>query len=120
MFRTRFLSLFSLAIIGCACAQTTPDTSNNLTTGSDEGTVACKTEAAMVTLMEATPPSQITNQEVLQRLTKSGDCLIMPKGWAVLTMDDPPLDKQKNHASKWTIRTPHGIVHMWGTPFGGD
>lgn len=85
-----------------------------------EGTVTCKTEKAMVTLMKATPPSLITNRDVLNRLIKSGDCLLMPRGWVVLEAEDPPLDQQANHASKWTIRTPQGIVHMWGTPFGGD
>ncbi|RDS78733.1 hypothetical protein DWU98_21390 [Dyella monticola] len=95
----------SLAMITCAYA--------------DQGTVACKTEKAMVTLMKVKPYLS-TNSDELKRMIKSGDCLFLPDEWLVLEADDPPLDQQEDHASKWTIRTSHGIVHMWGAPFGGD
>lgn len=97
------------------------------TTASDDqyarykgGLVTCNTEKAMVTLMKADLPNGMTNMKVLDGLVKTGDCLMMPSDWDLITADDPPLDQQGDHASKWTIRTPHGIIHMWGTPFGGD
>ncbi|QAU24961.1 hypothetical protein EO087_13960 [Dyella sp. M7H15-1] len=106
-------------IIGInAVAEDLPIDSQHIT-GSDEGTITCKTEQAMVTLMKAST-ALTTNEKVLSRLVESGDCLIMPRGWLVLRAKDPPLDQQEDHASQWTIRTPNGIVHMWGTPFGGD
>lgn len=74
----------------------------------------------MVTLMKAELPDGMTNMKVLDQLVKNGQCMMMPKDWHLMEAQDPPLDKQNDHASKWTIRTPHGIVHMWGGPFGGD
>ena len=107
-----------LSLATSACAQTAAIDPDHVT-GSHEGTVACRTEEAMVALMKASP-GLTTNEEVLQRLIKSGDCLVMPDGWVVLRAEDPPLNQQADHASRWTVRTPEGIVHMWGTPFGGD
>ncbi|QAU24960.1 hypothetical protein EO087_13955 [Dyella sp. M7H15-1] len=110
--------LLLLVITTNACAQTLP-VDRDIGPGSHAGTIACKTEDAMVMLMKASP-ALTTNEQVLDRLIKSGDCLIMSRGWAVLLAEDPPLDQQEDHASKWTVRTPDGVVHMWGTPFGGD
>lgn len=74
----------------------------------------------MIEVMHATPASLVTPANVLDKAIKSGDCLMLPKDWEVVEAQDPPLHQQNDHASKWTIRTPDGIVHMWGTPLGGD
>lgn len=116
----KLVSLLPLVAIGCACAQNPPDPEAAKITHYPDGTVACKTEAAMVELMHASPPQLPTNEKVLDKLIKSGDCLIVPENWEISLQKDPPLNQQADHASKWTIRTPHGIVHMWGTPMGGD
>ena len=110
----------SFCMVTTAWAQTQPTPEQAQITGSSEGTVACKTEAAMVTLMKADLPNGMTNEKVLDQLVKSGDCVIMPRGWLLLEAKDPPLKEQGDHASQWTIRTPQGIVHMWGSPVGEE
>lgn len=118
---TKLLCLFSLAAFGFAYAQTPRHQTEDHITGSDKGTLACKTEAAMVQIMKTMiPPTYLINKQVMDELIKKDDCLIMPTGWVVLLQKDPPLDQQEDHASQWTVRTPHGTVHMWGTPMGGD
>ncbi|MBE1159106.1 hypothetical protein [Dyella acidiphila] len=98
-----------LAIATAACAHIEQPAQ---LTGSDEGTVACKSESASVALLRASPPSLPTNDKVLNAFVARGDCLVMPAGWQILVAEDPLLDQQEQHASKWTTRTPHGIVHM--------
>lgn len=56
----------------------------------------------------------------MDEMIKNDDCLIIPEEWIILLQEDPPLDQQDDHASKWTVYTPDGIVHLWGTPMGGD
>ncbi|WP_196239560.1 hypothetical protein [Dyella monticola] len=70
--------------------------------------------------MKADLPNGMTNMKVLDHLVKTGDCVMMLTDWDLMEAQDPPLDQQNDHASKWTIRTPNGVIHMWGTPFGGD
>lgn len=101
-------------------AQTSSEQSEEKLKGSSEGTMACKTEQAMVKLMKADLPNGVTNKTVLSGLVKSGDCLIMPHDWLVLGGKDPSPDQRGDHASLWTIRTPQGVVHMWGWPLGDD
>lgn len=112
--------LLSFAMVTAGCAQTSSHDQAGHTSDSGEGTVVCKNERAMVTLIRTRTPLLTLNVEVLDRLIERGDCLEMPRGWEMLEARDPPLNKQEVHASKVTIRTPHGIVHMWGMPFGGD
>lgn len=107
----------SWVIASAACAQPLP-LDRDVGPAADEGTVACKTEDAMVTLMKATPPSSpALNRTVLSQLIKRGDCLLMPHGWAVLEVKNPPADQREDHAAALTLRTPQGIMHMWGAPF---
>jgi hypothetical protein len=113
------ISLLSLVAAGCASAQTSPHTSAEQPHYPD-GTVACKTESAMVSLMHASPALAPVSDEILDPYIKRGDCLVLPKDWHVLVQKDPPIAKQEDHASQWTIRTPQGIVHMWGAPVGSD
>lgn len=121
MFRTRFLGLLSLAIVGCACAQDPSHTTSNQLTGTSKGTLTCKTEAPMVEIMKTiVPPAYMIDKQIMNALIEKGDCLIMPDGWQLLEAQDPPPNQQNDHASKWTIRTPQGIVHMWGAPIGED
>lgn len=110
----------SLCMVFSAYAQKQPTPEQERITGSSEGTVACKTESAMVTLMQADLPDGMTNDKVMNQLVKSGHCVIMPHDWLLLEAKDPPLKKQNDHASQWTIRTPQGIVHMWGSPVGEE
>lgn len=116
----KLISLLSLVVAGCVSAQPTSHTSASQSQRYTDGTVACKTEAAMVSLMHASPPLAPVSDDTLDPYIKRGDCLILPKDWHVLTQKDPPIAQQENHASQWTIRTPQGIVHMWGAPVGSD
>jgi hypothetical protein len=120
MRRTTLISFLSLIAAGCASAQNTPRTPPGPPTHYPDGTVACKTEATMVSLMHASPALAPISDETLDPYIKRGDCLILPKDWHVLTQKDPPIAQQENHASQWTIRTPQGVVHMWGAPVGSD
>lgn len=115
-----FFSLICLAFANCARAETTLHTESNQPAQYPDGTVACTSEAAIVALMEASPPYLPTNEKKLDASIKSGDCLIIPDDWEISSQEDPPLDKQMDHGSKWTIRTPHGVIQLWGTPMGGD
>lgn len=108
------------AIAAGVHAQNSPGQSDEQLKGSSEGTVACKTEQAMVKLMKADLPNGVTNKTVLNGLVKDGECVIMPHDWLVLGGKDPSSDQRGDHASLWTIRTPQGIVHMWGWPLGDD
>jgi hypothetical protein len=110
----------SFMIVACVHAQALQEQDGGQLKGSSEGAVACKTEQAMVTLMKADLPNGITNKTVLNGLVKSGDCVIMPRDWLVLGGKDPSPDQRGDHASLWTIRTPQGIIHMWGWPLGDD
>lgn len=74
----------------------------------------------MVSLMHASPALVPVSDDTLDPYIKRGDCLILPKNWHVLTQKDPPVVQQEDHASQWTIRTPQGVVHMWGAPVGSD
>lgn len=121
MLRNRFLGLLSLITISCACAQNSPNMASDQLTGTSKGTLTCKTESAMVAIMKTiAPPTYVIDKQVMNALIKKGDCLIMPDGWQLLEAQDPPFNQQKDHASKWTIRTPQGIVHMWGAPIGEE
>ncbi|QAU24963.1 hypothetical protein EO087_13970 [Dyella sp. M7H15-1] len=112
--------VLSFAITATAFAQTSLHDRAEHITGSDEGTIVCKNEKAMVTLMKTRTPMMALNLDILHRLEESGDCFAMPRGWLMLEAQDPPLDQQEDHAAKLVVRTPDGIVHMWGMPFGGD
>lgn len=121
MLRIKFISLLSMATIGSACAQNPPNTATDHLTGTSKGTLTCKTESAMVKIMKTiVPPNYMIDRQVMNTLIEKGACLIMPDGWQLLEAQDPPHDQMANHASKWTIRTPNGIVHMWGAPIGED
>ncbi|RDS78734.1 hypothetical protein DWU98_21395 [Dyella monticola] len=105
----------SLVIATNVCAQDLP-ADRYLGSGSNAGTVVCKAEKSMVALMNAGTSEPV----LLTRLIINGDCLVMPYGWSLLVAEDPRWDQKEVRASKWTIRTPDGIVHMWGAPIGED
>ena len=85
----------------------------------DQGYLVCKTEKAMMELMKSQPPATtVQNTEVRNRLIKSGACLVTPRGWVVLEVQDPASNQPEDHAAKALIRTPSGIIQMWATPFG--
>ncbi|QAU24962.1 hypothetical protein EO087_13965 [Dyella sp. M7H15-1] len=110
----------SFGFAAAACAQSSSQDRAEFISGSSEGTIVCKSEKAMVTLMKTRTAMMALNLDILHRLEESGDCFAMPRGWLMLEAQDPPLDQQEDHAAKLVVRTPDGIVHMWGTPFGGD
>lgn len=115
------INLLWLTVIGCVYAQTQPHPPENEITGSDDGTLACKPEIAIVKIMKTMkPPHFLIDGQVMNDMIKKGDCLIIPEEWVVLLQKDPPLEQQEDHASQWTIKTPNGIIHMWGAPMGGD
>lgn len=85
----------------------------------DQGYLVCKTEKAMLELMKSQPPAAtVQNMHVQNRLIKSGACLVTPRGWVVLEVQDPVSNQPEDHAAKALIRTPNGIIQMWATPFG--
>lgn len=116
----KLIGLFLATLMGCTCAQASSEKLASNASNLHEGTVACKTEAAMLKIMKTMTPELRTNKKVLNELIANGDCLILPEDWDVVTMKDPPLNQQADHASNWTVRTPNGTLHMWGAPFGGD
>lgn len=108
-------------VSSCVSAQAISDLIPDQITGSSKGTLTCKTEAAIVEIARTIgPPTYLINKQVMDDLIKKGDCLLMPEGWQLLEALDPPMDLKEDHGSKWTIRTPQGIVHMWGVPNGED
>lgn len=108
----------SYAIATGAYAPTSPS-QQDLSPDADQGTVACWNEKAMVVLMQTKSPQQGFDKEMFNILLKSGDCLVMPDEWGVVQAKDPAPDQRDDHASLWTVRTPKGIVRMWGVPFTG-
>jgi len=119
MCRVLAICVLFFVVSACTCAQNAPSSSTQIS-GSDEGTLACKNEKAVVTLLQTITPTHTLNVDIMNQLIERGDCLILPTGWVILEQDDPPLNRQADHASKWTIRTPHGIIHLWGLPMAGD
>ena len=112
--------VLSLAFAAGVCAQTSPTSS-----GHDEpkwlGTVVCHNEKAMMTILDTITPTSTADRDVVIRLLLSGDCMMLPKDWHPMTIQDPPRDQRANHAAKVTVKTPDGaILHMWCTPIDED